>query len=136
MSRVVKAVLLVSGCVIIYAAGYATGGGSGSTNTPTAIKTVIETHKEVEVPTVEETEEPAPSGFSAGVYQVGVDIKAGKYRTGNPGGDTCYYAKLANLDGGLDSILANNNIEGPGIMSVSKGDSFIEFTGNCVWDKA
>lgn len=41
-----------------------------------------------------------------GIWEVGKDFPGGTYRT--QGGD-CYWAKLANLNGGLDGIIANHN---------------------------
>jgi hypothetical protein len=68
-----------------------------------------------------------------GTYEVGVDIKPGKYKTA--GGEGCYWARLKNLDGDLDAILANNLSDGPQTVTIKKTDKGFE-TSNCVaWRK-
>jgi len=55
-----------------------------------------------------------------GMYEVGVDIKSGTYKTkGQPG---CYYSVLNSPDN--FDIANNGNIDGPGVASVSKGQYF------------
>lgn len=58
-----------------------------------------------------------------GTYEVGVDIKAGTYKTdGNPG---CYYAVLGSAD--TNDILNNNLGDGPMVVTVSDGQ-FLELS--------
>jgi len=84
----------------------------------------------------------APAGpattFRDGVYEVGVDIEAGRYRTDGPDPSSyfpsCYYARLANDSGNFDAIKANNNIQGPGSVTLSAGE-FVEASGGCTWTK-
>ena len=61
-----------------------------------------------------------------GMYAVGDDIKAGTYKT--KGGAGCYYAVLRDTKGGIESIINNSNISGPGIVSVAKGQ-YLELSG-------
>ncbi|TDW94833.1 hypothetical protein EV137_2156 [Kribbella pratensis] len=68
-----------------------------------------------------------------GTYEVGVDIKPGKYKT--TGGEGCYWARLKNLDGDLDAILANNLSDGPQTVTIKKTDKGFE-TNDCgAWRK-
>ncbi|RZT27400.1 hypothetical protein EV649_1160 [Kribbella sp. VKM Ac-2569] len=68
-----------------------------------------------------------------GTYEVGVDIKPGKYKS--TGGEGCYWARLKNLDGDLDAILANNLSDGPQTVTIKKTDKGFE-TSNCAaWRK-
>ncbi|TCC32332.1 hypothetical protein [Kribbella sindirgiensis] len=68
-----------------------------------------------------------------GTYEVGVDIKPGKYKTA--GGDGCYWARLKSLDGGFDAIIANNLSDGPQTVTIKKTDKGFE-TSNCAaWRK-
>jgi hypothetical protein len=71
----------------------------------------------------------APKTYGEGTYEVGVDIKAGKYKTS--GGTNCYFARLSSLDGG--DIIDNNLSDGPMIASIKKTDKAIEFSGECSW---
>lgn len=91
-------------------------------------------------PVVEE--EPPPPGpaaeMSTGTYQVGVDVAPGRYKTPGPGSadimDMCYWARHSDDSGSFESILANGNLQGPGSVTVNKGE-FVELMGACVWKK-
>lgn len=84
--------------------------------------------------------EPAGPGteMSAGMYQVGVDVAAGRYKTPGPGSadvlDMCYFARLSDDSGQFDAIIANGNLQGPGSLTVKAGE-FVELTGGCVWSR-
>ncbi len=68
-----------------------------------------------------------------GTYEVGVDIKPGKYKS--TGGEGCYWARLKNLDGGFEAIIANNLSDGPQTVTIKKTDKGFE-TSNCAaWRK-
>jgi len=69
-----------------------------------------------------------------GTYEVGVDIKPGKYKSA--GGDGCYWARMSNLDGDLDSIIANNLSDGPQTMTIKKSDKAFMTQGCGEWRKA
>jgi hypothetical protein len=75
----------------------------------------------------------------AGVYEVGVDLQPGRWKTSGPGDDQfsplCYYARLRNDSGSLDAIIANNSSEGALSVTVRSSDAFVEFTGDCLWTK-
>lgn len=60
--------------------------------------------------------------FTAGTFEVGVDIAAGKYKTS--GGDTCYWARLAENDGSSGDILDNGLGAGPQTVTVRDGEYF------------
>lgn len=63
-----------------------------------------------------------------GVYEVGVDIKPGRYKTaGAPG---CYYAVLNSSD--TTDIADNNNIDGPATVTVRQGQ-YLELSGCDDW---
>jgi hypothetical protein len=75
---------------------------------------------------------PPPQAAAAisgdGTYEVGVDIKAGKYKT--TGGEGCYWARLKNLDGDFDSIIANEFANGPQTVTIKKSDKGFK-SSNC-----
>ena len=67
----------------------------------------------------------------AGTYRVGSDIQPGIY-AGNPGseaGDSCYWARLSGLSGGLDDIISNDIARGQFYVEVKSTDSY--FTVRC-----
>ena len=69
--------------------------------------------------------------FHDGMYIVGVDIKPGTYKSsGNQG---CYYARLSNFTGSLDSIIANDNTDNPAIVTISASDKGFQSTHCGTW---
>ncbi|MFE0903489.1 hypothetical protein ACFW3Y_09705 [Streptomyces rochei] len=89
--------------------------------------TVTETVTETVTAEPEETEEPGPAtSFSGdGEYLVGEDIKAGTYKTAGPEGEFgCYWERAKDASGEFDSIIANNNLEGTGRVTLNKGEYF------------
>ncbi|MDQ1105439.1 hypothetical protein [Nocardioides zeae] len=56
-----------------------------------------------------------------GIYVVGDDIQPGTYRS--EGGDYCYWERLSGLSGEFDDLIANDNVTGPAIVSISPGDA-------------
>jgi hypothetical protein len=76
------------------------------------------------------TKPPEPT-ISDGVYEVGVDIKSGKYKTsGSP--DGCYWARLRTPG----DILDNNSSNGPQVVIIRSSDGYVEFSGGCEWRRA
>lgn len=90
---------------------------------PTVTKTVPGPARTVTAPP------PAPKAAITedGVFLVGTDIKPGTYRSG-PDGD-CYWARLKNTNGDLDSIIANNN-GGNQVVTIRSTDKAFE-TARC-----
>lgn len=125
-------------------AGAPATGDAASTAQPTVTATVTETAapqpgQKVTVPgptktvpgPVKTVTAPPPQAAAVmaddGVYLVGTDIKPGTYRNG-PEGD-CYWARLRNTNGDLDSIIANNN-GGNQVVTIKRTDKAFE-TSNC-----
>ncbi|WP_040690145.1 hypothetical protein [Nocardiopsis lucentensis] len=84
--------------------------------------------------------EPEPEEASTvgnGVHRVGEDIEPGTYTTEGPDPDDivpmCYWARLSGLSGEFDDIIANGNLEGPGVVVVEEGDAALELSGDCEW---
>ncbi|MEU2280369.1 hypothetical protein ABZ614_00115 [Streptomyces sp. NPDC013178] len=68
---------------------------------------------------------PATSFSGEGEYLVGEDIKAGTYKTAGPENEFgCYWERAKDASGEFDSIIANNNLEGPGRVTLNKGEYF------------
>lgn len=102
------------------------------TEKPTVVKVIAtRTH----TLTVTYTPPPKPA-INDGTYKVGVDIKAGQWRTNGHGGEGgCYWERDSNLSGSLDSIIANDNIDGPTIIEVNDGE-YLELSGGCDWRRS
>ncbi|MET8331099.1 hypothetical protein [Streptomyces sp. NPDC005181] len=89
---------------------------------PTVTKTVTAKPK-----APKKTQEPGPvTSFSGdGEYLVGEDIKAGTYKTaGVDGSFGCYWERAKDASGEFESIIANNNLKGPGRVTLNKGEYF------------
>ncbi|MFJ3617008.1 hypothetical protein ACIPSH_02495 [Streptomyces iakyrus] len=126
--------------------GIGAGGGSAETGTATAADTKAGPRPTVTVTeTAEAEDEPAPTvtetvtakpkkskkpgpaaSFSGeGEFVVGEDIKPGTYKTAGPeGGFGCYWERAKNASGEFDAIIANNNLNGPGRVTLNRGEYF------------
>ena len=62
-----------------------------------------------------------------GTFVVGSDIKPGTYRAAAQAG--CYWARLKDLTNGLGSILANDNADGPIVVSILPSDKAFNTNG-------
>lgn len=131
-----RRVLLPATAVVFFAMGAA--GSSKPVPTTTAAKpsaTVTVTAPGTAAPaatttvTVTETAQPAPpSGTISGdgTYEVGSDMKPGKYKTKGPKTDSiipnCYWER--SKGDGVGSIIANDNLSGQGVVTVKEGETF------------
>ncbi|MGC4945447.1 hypothetical protein ACLQ2N_04405 [Streptomyces sp. DT224] len=89
---------------------------------PTVTKTVTAKPKP---PKKTEAPGPATSFSGDGEYLVGEDIAAGTYKTaGADGSIGCYWERAKDASGEFDSIIANNNLTGPGRVTLNKGEYF------------
>jgi hypothetical protein len=78
--------------------------------------------------------EPQQATFSNGTYQVGTDVQPGTYRT-REGSPNCYYERLKNFTGGMNSILANGNTNAPAIVTIRPTDAGFNSQGCGTWTK-
>jgi len=65
-----------------------------------------------------------PQTIDPGTYLVGKDIQSGLYK-GQAGSDvtlSCYWARLNNVSGGFDAIIANDNATGQYFVQVAASD--------------
>ena len=124
---------LVVAFVVIGSIGTAGGGGQETQTVKSAPATSVATS----TPPPEEPAGPATS-FSDGTYVVGEDIEPGDYKTEGPDPDAffpnCYWARLKDTSGGLESIIANSNVQGPTTVTVKESDYAFEVRG-CDWVK-
>lgn len=83
---------------------------------------------------------PIPVGpqtsFFDGMYEVGVDIKPGRYKTTGASKDAffpnCYWERLKNPSGEFDAIISNGNTTGPAYVTLKKGE-FVSSEGCNNW---
>jgi hypothetical protein len=68
-----------------------------------------------------------------GTLVVGTDIAPGRYRTeaGADIMDSCYWARLSDLSGSFESIIANGNAQGATTIEVAASDAALET--DCRW---
>ncbi|MFF1652582.1 hypothetical protein [Streptomyces sp. NPDC058255] len=70
-----------------------------------------------------------------GMYRVGADIAPGTYKsTGNTDG-SCYWERAKDATHSMNSIVANNNVTGTAIVTISAGDGYFKTTGCGDWKK-
>jgi len=76
-----------------------------------------------------------PQAITAGTYLIGSDIQPGTYRgqTGTDISDSCYWARLQNVAGDLDSILANDNATGQFYVQVLPSDFALKTACQLEW---
>ncbi|MFE9939800.1 hypothetical protein [Streptomyces hirsutus] len=97
----------------------ADGGEAKPAPTVTETKTVTAKPKKTKEPG------PATSFSGEGEYVVGDDIKAGTYKTAGADGDFgCYWERAKDASGEFGSIIANNNLNGPGRVTLNTGEYF------------
>jgi hypothetical protein len=104
-------------------------------------QTAINTKKPTEIPTIALTSTPNPTNtpfpptatqnpniINPGTYIVGVNIQPRIYRgfAGDKLTDSCYWARLKDLLGSIDSILANDNSIGQFYIDIQSNDYAIE----------
>lgn len=75
----------------------------------------------------------ATAPFGQGTYVVGVDIAPGTWRAS--GGANCYWARIADFSGSVDSILANDNATGSAIVQIAPTDKGFTSRGCGTWTK-
>jgi hypothetical protein len=112
-----------------------------ATSSPTTVPTTATTRPPstttIRSTTTTTTPGPATSFRGEGTYRVGVDIAPGTYRTAGPaaGRGLCYWARLSDLSGSFDAILANDNLEGPGSVTISSSDVGFKTSGCQTWQQ-
>jgi hypothetical protein len=125
--------VLVTAVVALSLGGIVGGSGNGTATTaePNPTVTVSQTVTETaeakpasKAPSPKKTTEPEPkSTISDGMHEVGVDVKAGQYKTSVPEGALCYWERIRGDD---ISDSTSSYKEGPARQSVTlkKGESF------------
>jgi hypothetical protein len=82
--------------------------------------------------TTSEPPEPSFVTFGDGQHRVGSDIPAKTYRAPDASFG-CYWARLKDFSGDLDSIIANENASGPSVVTIEPTDGGFDTSGCGEW---
>jgi hypothetical protein len=100
-----------------------TSSNAAQESTAVTLPETIPSTTEPPAPTTTTTAGPQTEFAGTGVFRVGVDIVPGTYRTEGPaiGVSHCYWERESAF-GDSDGIIANDNIEGPGVVTIKSTD--------------
>ncbi|MFI6491745.1 hypothetical protein [Streptomyces sp. NPDC050564] len=70
-----------------------------------------------------------------GMYRVGADIAPGTYKSTGNTDDSCYWERSKDATHSMNSIVANNNVTGTAVVTISAGDGYFKTTGCGDWKK-
>ncbi|MFE1882688.1 hypothetical protein [Streptomyces diastatochromogenes] len=70
-----------------------------------------------------------------GMFKVGTDIAPGTYKSSGNTDDSCYWERTKDAEQGLDSVIANNNVTGTAVVTISSTDAYFKTTGCGDWKK-
>lgn len=138
---------LVLGIIVVAALGGACSKPTTGGTVPVAPTTapasagrgqyVVPTTVPLSAPSTSSPPVPQVLGYDEGVYEVGTDIKPGKYKSPGPSSDGpfsgCYYARLKTGDGSFGDIIANNSTKGQSVVTIKPGDGAFETSGCLPW---
>lgn len=116
----------------------ACGGGSTPASTVTATVTATVTTDPSPSPSSPSASSPAPTSTPGevvladeGVFDVPSEIAPGTYTAS--GGQSCYWARLSDLSGEPDGVIANAFAPGPAIVTIDEDDVAFETRGCGEW---
>ncbi|SNX61741.1 hypothetical protein SAMN06272735_3488 [Streptomyces sp. TLI_55] len=70
-----------------------------------------------------------------GMFRVGADIAPGTYKSTGNEDDMCYWERTKDAEHGLDSIIANDNVSGSAVVTISAKDTYFKTSGCTDWKK-
>ncbi|NEB03231.1 hypothetical protein [Streptomyces sp. SID13726] len=70
-----------------------------------------------------------------GMFRVGADIAPGTYRSAGNADDSCYWERAKDAEHGIDSIVANDNVNGTAVVKIGASDAYFKTTGCKDWKK-
>jgi len=70
-----------------------------------------------------------------GMFRVGSDIAPGTYRSTGNKDDSCYWERAKDADHSLHSIIANDNVTGTAVVTLSPRDAYFRTTGCGDWKR-
>jgi hypothetical protein len=87
---------------------------------------------------VDEKAKGSPAARMAGdggMFRVGADIAPGTYKSTGNTDDSCYWERTKDAGHGIDSIIANNNVTGTAVVTISSSDAYFKTSGCQDWKK-
>jgi sugar-specific transcriptional regulator TrmB len=73
------------------------------------------------------------TSFGEGAYIVGTDIEPGTYRSSGSSG--CYYERLSDFTGDMNSIIANGVTDAPAVVTIAPTDAGFQSSDCGTWSK-
>ena len=70
-----------------------------------------------------------------GMFRVGSDVAPGTYRSTGNADSSCYWERTKDAGHSLGSIIANNNVTGTAVVTISSSDGYFKTTGCHDWQK-
>lgn len=70
-----------------------------------------------------------------GMFEVGADIAPGTYKSAGNADDMCYWERVKDAEHSTDSIIANNNVNGTAVVTISASDAYFKTSGCQDWKK-
>jgi hypothetical protein len=70
-----------------------------------------------------------------GMFAVGADIAPGTYKSTGNADDSCYWERAKDAEHSIDSIVANNNVNGTAVVTISASDAYFKTSGCQDWKK-
>ena len=70
-----------------------------------------------------------------GMFAVGADIAPGTYKSTGNADDSCYWERTKDAGHGVESILANDNVNGTAVVRISASDAYFKTNGCKGWKK-
>lgn len=70
-----------------------------------------------------------------GMFRVGADIAPGTYKSTGNEDDMCYWERTKDAEHGLESIIANDNVTGSAVVTISASDTYFKTSGCTDWKK-
>ncbi|KOG28652.1 hypothetical protein [Streptomyces resistomycificus] len=70
-----------------------------------------------------------------GMFRVGADVAPGTYKSTGNADDSCYWERGKDAEQSLDSIIANDNVTGTAVVTISSSDAFFKTSGCKDWKK-
>ncbi|MEU3840928.1 hypothetical protein AB0E88_12955 [Streptomyces sp. NPDC028635] len=71
-----------------------------------------------------------------GMFKVGTDIAPGTYRSTGNTDDSCYWERTKDAGHSIESIIANNNVSGSAVVTISASDAYFKTAGCKDWKKS
>ncbi|MEU9985915.1 hypothetical protein AB0E10_03735 [Streptomyces sp. NPDC048045] len=66
---------------------------------------------------------------NGGMFKIGTDIAPGTYKSPGSADDSCYWERTKDAEHGLNSVMANNNVAGTAVVTISQTDSCFKTNG-------